>query len=140
MDHSASTPELVGRFETVDTETQTEQVVSDRPDLLEVAFVMVAVLKPMEMERLGEDCRDVVACDVRRERPRIAPHLRVGWTQVSEVGVPERVLCGAARVLEAQPVAMQEDHPRVYVHSPLAGGHAELFQRSVARASPRRGA
>ena len=30
---------------------------------------------------------------------------------------------------EAEPVAVQEDHPRVDVHSPLAGSRAEIAER-----------
>jgi hypothetical protein len=49
-------------------EAQPEQIEADSPEFLEIAFVMIAVPEAVEVERLREDCRDIVAGDIRGER------------------------------------------------------------------------
>ena len=110
-------------------EAQPEQIEADSPEFLEIAFVMIAVPEAVEVERLREDGRDVVAGDVRGERARVRPHAGVRWAQVGQVTISESVLRGALWVREAQSVAMQEYGPGVYMHSPLAGGLAQLAER-----------
>src|ERR687894_579981 len=94
---------------------------------------MVAVREAVEVERLREDRGDLVAPDVRRERGRVRPHLGIGRTQIGEVPVPERVLCGAFGVYKAEPVVVQEDYPCVDLHSPFVGGRAKIAE-GIARA------
>src|ERR671915_1526630 len=110
-------------------EAQPEQIEADSPEFLEIAFVMIAVPETVEVERLREDCRDIVAGDVRGERARVHPHVGVRWAQVGQVAISESVLRGALRVREAQSIVVQEYSPGVDTHSPVAGSLAQLAER-----------
>ena len=129
MNHCCIDSSAAACLEAVLTEAQPEQVDADSPELLEVAFVMIAVPKAVEVERLREDGRDFIAGDVRGERARVHPHVGVRRAQVGQVAISESVLRGALRMRETQSVVVQEHSPGVYTHSPLAGGLAQLAER-----------
>ncbi len=93
-------------------EAEAEQVAGTRAELDEVALVVVAVLEPVIVERLGQDGRHLVAGDVRDERAHIRAHVRVCRAQVGRVEIAERVAGGAVRVLVGA-VGVQEDGPGV---------------------------
>src|SRR5215211_5792715 len=122
-------PFAAGRIEAMITEAQPEQVAADGPGLIEVALVMIAVPEAVEVERLREDGRDLVAGDVRGERAGVRAHVGVRGAQIGQVAIPESVLRGALGVREAQPVVVQEYGPGVYTHPPLTGSLAQLAER-----------
>src|SRR3712207_4281066 len=106
-------------------EAQAEQVGSDGSEILEVALVMVSVPKPVEVERLRKDGRDLIAGDVRGKGARIRPYLRVRGAEIREVTVPERVLGRALGMHETEPIVVQEYRPRVCAQPPAVGGCTE---------------
>src|SRR5918993_3584387 len=108
MNHPGVDSSLAGRLQAMLTETHSEQVDADGPELLEIAFVMIAVPEPVEVERLREDGRDIVAGDVGGERASVHPHVGVRWAQVGQVAISECVLGGALGVRKTQPVVVQE--------------------------------
>src|SRR3990170_8939401 len=128
MDHFGVDSCAAGCFEAMNAKAQTKQVGSYGPQLLKVALVVVAVREAVEVKRLREDRRDLIARDVRRERARVGSHFGIGRAQIGEVPVPERVLCGALGMREAEPVVVQEDRPCVYLHFPFASSSAKVAE------------
>src|SRR3712207_1485481 len=132
MDNFGVDPGPAGRCEAMGAEAQTKQVGCYGPQLLEVAFVMIAVTEAVEVKRLRENRRDLVAGDVRCESARVCPHLRIRWAEIGEVAVSEGVLRGALGVRKPQPIVVQEDGPRVYAHLPVARSRAKVAERIAA--------
>jgi hypothetical protein len=64
MDPLRIDPGSVGRCQAMGTEAQTKQVGPLGSQLLEVALVVVAVRQTVKVQRLREDRRDAVACDI----------------------------------------------------------------------------
>ena len=80
-----STPRPLGAGEAVLAEAEAEQVAGALAELDEVALVVVAVLEPVVVQRLGEDRRHLVARDVGDERAHVGAHVRVGRAEVGRV-------------------------------------------------------
>ena len=59
-------------------EAEAEQVAGLRAELDEVALVVIAMLEPVVVQRLGEDGGDLVARNVSDERTHVGTDVRVG--------------------------------------------------------------
>ena len=84
--------EPAGDGEAVLAEAQPEQEARTLAEPDEVALVVIAVLEPVIVQRLGEDGRHLVPGDVGDERAHVRPHVRVRGAQVGRIRVAEGVL------------------------------------------------
>ena len=125
LDRGAVDSEPACRCQAVLAEAEPEEEPRAVAELDEVALVVVAVLEPVVVQRLGEDRGHLVAADIRDERAHVGADVRVCGAEVGRVAVAERVLGVAVRVV-ARPVEMEEHGPGVDPHPSLLCGTAGL--------------
>ncbi len=119
--------------EAVLAEAETEQVPGTCSELDEVALVVVAVLEPVEVQRLGEDRLDLVARDVGYEGPDVRADIGARRAEVGGVAIAERVLGRAVGVL-VRAVEVEEHRPSVDGEATLRRLPAGLAQDVLAGA------
>jgi hypothetical protein len=87
-------------------EAEPEQERRVRPQLQEVALVVVSVLEWVVVERFRHDRAHPVAGDVGGQGRDVGAHLGVGGTEIGEVGIAERVALDAVRMAPTECVVV----------------------------------